>query len=637
MTNNIFKTAAGALALFGMLTLGACSDKEDMPVPGSDNEEAGFSLAIKGMSKASADSGQDAINVFQFGNDKLFSKSVINAYDPESIDLVKGDTRALYVVSGIDLDATEETSEEQFALSTVSTPEGVNSAPLFLSGKAAVEAEQMQCELMMKRGVARIDLDARDADMDITSITVEDAPAASYVFVGNGILSEPGTVAYTYEYATAPTGIEKSLFMLFESAKEVHVNVHGTVDGIEIDVPAVLTDVERNKVYTLRVYDKNATVKAGFTVADWETGEDIVGGTDLSKGLFIDEAASVIPEGVTVDYLNNIIEVPGDGVKGLKIAFSSEVRIDVDTLLYKGERVVIDSVAEKFVKITAEKAYNTDRGVITLINVDIDPQLKGRPDYELDMYVKKMFMATSYDFVKIKVAPSKFQIPTVVLAGVEWMAFNATTPNPDDQIYVDEGKTAEDMYVADWVTCVGGIFQFGRQYRYIPYQSYNPCNDLGGQKQDIPWIHESHMPCPEGYHVASIDEWHQLFPVGTRLTHEGSYEAGNGETINVEIIRLPGDVVTPTNVNGVCRYMKLTSAETGNCLILPLAGYKGDKSTAASSNFGRDVVYWGNANPGCAGGHALAMRFMFNWGNACTAEEFQWPMEAFSYVRAVKN
>ncbi|MDE6553276.1 MAG: hypothetical protein K2K98_10015 [Muribaculaceae bacterium] len=640
MTNNIFKAKTGVFALIGMLVLAACSDKEDMPMAGGGNDGSDFSVVLRGMPAAPAGApsatGQDALSVFQFGPEGLFSKKVINSYDPEEINLVKGNTRALYCVSGIDIEAAEETTEAEFALTTLTTEEGASTAPLFLSAYTPVEASQMNCELTMKRGVARIDLDARDADMDITSIIVEDAPASTYVFAGESPI-ETVTTVYTHEYAEAPTGVEKGVFMIFESSKEVHVSVHGTVEGREITVPAVIETAERNKVYTLRVYDKNATVKAGFTMTDWEDGDTFNGAPDTSRGLTIDPAASVFPEGVTVDYLNNIVEIPDTGVKGMKIAFNSEMRVDIDTICYYGERVTIDSIESKYVKFSAEKAYNTDKGVISKFNVDIEPQLKGRPDYEMKMYVKKTVMNTSYDCVTIRVAQSRFQIATVELAGITWMAFNATSPDADEQIYVEEGKTVEDMYVDDWVRCTGGLFQFGRKYRYVPHQSYNPCNDLGGQKQDIPWVHESHMPCPEGYHVATIQEWRRLFPEGTRLEDGTSFTAANGETINVEIVRLPGDVVTPTKVNGVCRYVKLTSQETGNCLILPLAGYKGDKSTAASSNYGRDMVFWGNDNQGCPGGYARAMRFMFNWGNACNAEVFQFQMEAFAAVRAVKN
>ncbi len=639
MINKILKHKTGVFSLMGLLALASCSDKEDMPIAvGGDGSE--MSVSLKGLFAPAAGApaaSQEALSVFQFGAENLFSKSVLSSYNPEEINLVKGSTKTLYCVSGIELDATEETTNAEFAISTVSNAEGDNSAPLFMSGWANLDATQMNCEITMTRGVARIDLDARDADMEISSITVDNAPSAAYVFATEkGVLDAPATV-YTHEYTTAPDGIENGVFMLFESDKEVNITVHGTVDGVVIDVPATLPAVERNKVYTLRVYDKNASVKAAFTVTDWEAGDTITGATDTANGLHIDLAASVFPEDVTVDYVNNVIEVPGTGAKDMKIAFSSEIRIDIDTVCFSGERVEIDSVSAKHVKIGAEKAYNTDNGVITKFNVNINPQLKARPEYEIKMYVKKMSTQTSYDYVTIRVAPSPIQIPTVEVAGITWMAFNCTTPDIDDQIYVDEGKTVEDMYVEDWVTCVGGLFQFGRQYKYIPYQSYNPCNDLGGQKQDIPWVHESHMPCPEGYHVPTVDDFLQLIPEGTVVKDGTSYVAGNGETINIEIVRLPGDVVTPTNVNGVCRYVKFTSAETGNCLILPLAGYKGDKSTAASSNFGRDAVYWANDNLNCPGGHARAIRLMFNWGAECTPNIFQWPMEAFSYVRAVKN
>ncbi len=641
MTNKIFKVKTGVFALIGALAVASCSEKEDIPMGGSDNDGSGFTLTIKGMTSAPAgapaNTGQEAISVIQFGPKGLFSKNVITGYDPEGIDLVKGSTRTIYCVSGIDINATEETTEAEFALTSIASEEGSASAPMFLSAWTSVAASHSECELTMKRGVARIDLDARDADMDISSITVEDAPAATYVFAGETVMPNSGTTEYTYEYTSAPTGIEKGVFMIFESDKDVHVSIHGSVDGMEITVPAVIETVERNKVYTLRVYDKNATVKASFTVADWEEGDTFNSSPDMSKGLHIDQAASVFPAGVTVDYVNNIIEVPGDGVKDMKIAFSSEMRVDIDTIVYYGERVEIDSIEAKHVKFTPEKAYNTDKGVITKYNVDINPQLKGRPNYEMKMYVKKTVMSTSYDYVTIRVAPSEYQIPTVELAGITWMAFNATTPDPDDQMYVDKGKTVEDMYVDDWVTCVGGLFQFGRKYKYIPYQSYDPSNDLGSQKQDIPWVHDTHLPLPEGYHVATIDEWQTLIPAETTITDGTSYTAGNGETINVEVIRLPGDVVTPTNVNGVCRYLKLTSAETGNTLILPYGGYKSDKSTAATSNFGKDMVYWGSDNNNCPGGHARAIRFMFNWGNSCVPNVFQWPMEAFSYVRGVKN
>lgn len=633
MTNHLLKTAAGFIAIIGVMS--SCSDdKEAIEVPTTNGPK--MSLSVRGLpSSTNADGSQPALNVYQFGADGLFSSSNISSYDPSAINLIKGSTRTLYCVSGVAPKVEESTHESDFSHSVIFIEEGDNTAPLFLSAWTAVSAEQINCELTLKRGVARIDLDATDADMDITKITIDDAPIASYIFANDA--SEPASTAtttYSYSFEFAPNTIEKGIFMLFESANEVHVTVHGMIDDTPVTVPAVISTIERNKVYTLRVYDKNAIVKASFSVVDWEDGDTIDGGLDTSLGILLDPETSVIPEGVTADFANNIVNVPGTGVHGLKLSVSSELRVDIDSVVFIGARVEADSIKSKYVKITPEKAYNTKTGVISSFILDIGEQLKGRPDYEIKLYLKKASMNTSYDYVTVRVNQSPFQIETVKLAGITWMAFNCTTPDLNDQIYVEEGKTVEDMYMDDWVSCVGGLFQFGRKYKYIPYMGYNPSNDLGNQKQDIPWIHNSHMPCPEGYRVPTLEELQTLFPHNTTIP--GTYTAGNGENIRVEIIRLPGDVVTPTNVNGVCRYLKFISEDTGNTLILPLCGYKGDKSTAASANFGRDVVYWSNSNASCPGGYARAYRFMFNWGNECQMQDFQFQMEAFAYVRAVK-
>ena len=160
MTNNIFKAKTGVFALIGMMGLAACSDKEDIPMAGGGNEGSDFSVVLRGMPAAPAGvpaaSGQDALSVFQFGPEGLFSKQTINTYDPEDISLVKGTTRALYCVSGIDIEATEDTAEEAFALTTITTEEGAATAPLFMSAYTPIEPSQMNCELTMKRGVARI-------------------------------------------------------------------------------------------------------------------------------------------------------------------------------------------------------------------------------------------------------------------------------------------------------------------------------------------------------------------------------------------------------------------------------------------------------------------------------------------------
>lgn len=632
MANYILKYPAAALFLTSLIALTACSsDMDELKV----KECVGMEIALKGLPSRSGDDSPASLGVFQFSGETLLKSTILDSYDDEKLKLEKGTTTDLYCVTGVSVEVAAEMNLTQFLQSSITCAEGDNSAPLFLTGHASVSAETGSLDIPMKRGVARVDLDATGAEIDIEEIVVEDAPAGSYLFEGVSGALDAGKMSYKKMFDVVPEGVFKNAFMLFESSDPVNVDIRGNIKGSPVSVKAVIETVERNKVYTLHVYKSGVSLEASFGVADWEDGDEIGAGIDGSRAMLIDRDNSNFPTGVDVDYANSVIEVPGKGATGMSIAFLSELRVDIDHVSFSGACVEKDSVAEKYVHIKQEKPVNGLSGVLTKYIVDIDPQLKGRPGYEFRIYLKKSSMETSYDYVTVRVGESPVQIETVRIAGYDWMAFNCTTPDLDDQIYVDEGLSVEDMYVKDWVKCVGGIFQYGRQYSYIPYEGYDPSNDLGGQKQDMPWIHYTHMPCPEGYHVPSLQEMQSLFPHG--VTIPGTYTAGNGESITVEIVRLPGDVVTPTNVNGVCRYLKFISNDTGNTLILPLAGWKGDKSTAASANFGRDGVYWSNNCENCAGGHAKAWRFMFNWGDSCEMQEFQFAMEAFAYVRAIKN
>lgn len=84
-------------------------------------------------------------------------------------------------------------------------------------------------------------------------------------------------------------------------------------------------------------------------------------------------------------------------------------------------------------------------------------------------------------------APSDKQIETVEIGGNVWMAFNARSRDLDDQIYPLDGATIEDMYRTSWINTVDGLFQSGRLYMYVPWQGYNPSNNLGNQVADTPW------------------------------------------------------------------------------------------------------------------------------------------------------
>lgn len=629
MISNFFKTPAAWLAALTLLPISACSDLGETGPQDGPGDGSMVAFKISGMpylnsSEADVDKLSE-VNVFHFKGGAFLQRTDIDDPYAESITLPTNGTTRIYCVSGTDMSAGEGTSEAGFAASVVENARGAQSAPMFYSGTADFTDDNIHAgrlEVSMLRSVARIDFsNTIDSKIEVREILVEDAPAATYVFPC-GDMPCDATVSYSRTFAEPFTGTETGMFTLFESSRPVHVRIMGDYGDSPLNIRTTLPSVERNKVYTLQLVNTNSTVEGAFTIKDWEEGSSVDARPSTGHDIFIDKVNSIIPEGVTVDYGRNIVTVPFEGVSGMKLAFVASTPVSIASV--EGEMPTA--------KIAANQPVKIEGGYISSFKVDVEANK--RLGYSVIVNLKDE--TGKYNFVEINVlAPTTRTIETVEIGGSTWMAFNCTSPDPDDQIYPVDGLSIEEMYKQNWLGCTGGLFQYGRQYMYIAYKGYNPCNNLGGQNQDMPWVNYSHMPCPEGYHVATLAEFRMLCPNGTTIP--GSYVAGNGENITVTLHSNEGTLVTPTNVGGVGRYIKFTSDDTGNYLILPLAGYKGDKSTAASPNFGRDAVYWTNNRDNCWGGYARAYRFMFNWGESCAMEEFQFQMEAFAYVRAIKN
>lgn len=637
MNKYIYRISSTLFAALMMTGVSGCSDNEDILSNDGDNTE--ISLKLRGVTLGLESSPAGTLNVFQFDADKLISQTVIRQYDPASISLKKGATSSLYCVAGIEAYADETTSAAEFAKTTVSMEDGSNSAPLFYSGWSEIGAAQNNCELTMRRGVARIDLDARDAEMEISEVIVEDAPTSSYIFATEGGMLNASTTLLNHSFDAVPNGLEEGLFTIFESAKEVHVTVKGVARGEEINIPAVISSVERNKVYTLRVYDRNVILSASFSVSDWEDGGSIAGGIDAAHALLIDEAASVIPSGVRVDYARNLVEVPATGVSNMTLAFNSDLRVELDTVHFIGERVEVDSVKQKYVTIARQNPVNTPTGVVTKFVVNIGEQLKARPGYEIKLELRKPNLGISCDNVTIRVAESPYQIQTVRMAGVDWMAFNATTPDIGEQIFPLPGKSVEETYQDAWVSTLGNFFQYGRQKGYNPWEKNDPTGN-DATERNIPWNSPDAMPVPEGYHVATSAEWVALLPVGTKIP--STYTAGNKETIKVEVVEYPGTIddapwEAANSANLRKRCFRFESLDTGNVLIFPICGLK-------SNSWDQIPGYGKNKIHDFAGYWVAEDRYLWyftvgeeNGVLTSTQAQNRWNYNGFVPTRGVKN
>ena len=608
-----------------MLLLGACSRelKENYT-----EEPVTRTLKVRGISVDGTGSAPDGVDVFMFTGGKKYKTSLLDF--EKGGDVTVFDRAGLYFFAGQRFpDHSDDISEDLFRTITIGEAIHDNSAPEFYA--AVVECGETRAGgddlvVNIKRGVARIDLDtSADGKTQISEVIVEDAPEETLPFCEGTAAPSGRTVKYTKNFETPFSGRMPGLFRIFESSRPVNISLKGSYDGVPVSLRMALPVIERSKVYTLEVLNAGSSQSVQFTVSDWEEGDTVTGKPDISHRLKIDEAHSVIPEGVAVDFENNTVSVPASGAEGMKLAFLSETAVTLAAVDGNDADISLGGITS---------GYEGDK-VLSLLPLDIAPQRNGRLAYSFSLHLKKPSLAQAYDFVDVRVEQSPTQIPTVEIGGSVWMAFNARSRDLDDQVYPLDGAGVEEMYRDAWTTTVGGLFQFGRKYMYVPWQGYRPSDNLGNQKQDKPWQHDTHMPCPDGYRIPTRDELRALLPSGT--TVPGTYTAGNGEQITATLHAGEGTLSTPTGVTGTQRYLKLTSGVTGHSLILPLAGYKGDKSTAASPGFGRSVALWTDAW-GTSGGYAWM--FLLDFGSA-TGEsaaivEKQYQMEGFCAARCVK-
>lgn len=628
---NYFRRSLWSVLLgMSLFLFGSCGDEEDRDA-GPSYDPVDYSLIVKGLPFADTSSAYEEITdvaVFQFCDGRLYKQQKLTPDQDGKTDVAAVADARLYCVANVTLRAQENvTTETDFSQSVIESGAGDRSAPYFLSTVTDLKSADIvgrEVIVTMKHGVARIDLNTlSDRKILIDELTVENAPAATRIFVEKDPVSGK-TVSYKKPYEPAFSGKDEAVFYLFESADPVTVTVHGSYDGIPVRIQVSIPEVERNKIYELEILNAGATFKGVFDVKDWEDGETVTGKPDTDRRITISPSQSSLPQGITADFEKNVVNVPASGITGLRLAFVADTRIDITD---------VEGLAEG-VSVGRMTVTDAPEGIVSAFDVSIPAQTNGRLGYSVFVHLKNALFADSYDFVEIKVAPSDHQIETVEMGGNIWMAFNARTPDLDDQIYTLDGLSVEEMYRYNWINTVGGLFQFGRQYMYTPWVGYNPSNNLGGQEQDIPWQSASHTPCPEGYRLPTRTELESIFPKGETIP--GSYVVGNGERITATLHTAEGKLITPTGVSGSQRYVKFTAEDTGRYLIIPLAGGKGDKSTSNNPAFGKRAVLWTNSNAGCPGGYALAywMKFENNESTAITEERLQ--MEAFASVRCVK-
>lgn len=594
MTNMYQRFFAGIAITAGILGLSACSDKQSEPAD-YDGEHLVVNFSRSG--DESLEQAFDDVDIYIFRGNTLVK--TIHSDDPQSEPIRIKDVGdgMVYAISGLSLDVTVgQTTVADMDNLVTNCSDGAASAPLFFSGYAPLNKDVYSAGILTLepvRSVARIDLvNEVDKNITVNEIIIENAPKSTLVFAGPKV-AEGNSIRFEHSFAEPMQARSEGVFTIFESAEPVEIRVRGFYGETPMDMTTSLSRVERNKIYTLQVVNAGSKVETSFSVKDWEDGNTVGAGPDMKNGITIDPEYSVIPAGVQVDYENNIVTVPYAGVNGLKLAFKGDTKINLSST----DGLISSASVSENPLVTVEDGY------VSSFDVNVDPQGKGRLGYSVILHLRNALLSQSYDYVEVRVEPSPYQIETVVIAGHEWMCFNATSQDLDEQIYILDGlDSVEDMYNQRFAETVGNQFQYGRPNGYSPWTANNP-DAVARPSDSSPWTKPEYMPLPEGYHIASFSEWEDLIPNNAYIPSE--YTCRTGERIRATLVTLPGTLVTPVaainNKKYLMRYVLFESLDTGNKLFIPICSAKtpGSSVLPSYSDFHIAALYWVSNDRAC--------------------------------------
>lgn len=489
---------------------------------------------------------------------------------------------------------------------------------LFFSGSCRItDLKSDVHRINLQRSVAQIDLDTSAGErILVTRIIVREASGSTTLFPSINLSSPVTRRIYDIKYETPVCSME-NVFRLYESNVPVDISVYVEYNGNPAVVNLSLHEVRRNFKYTIRLTEIEATIRGAIQLVPWIDNGNIEAAPDPNGKIYLSKEYSELPEGIDIN--ENIISVSDKGGEMI-LAFISDVQTEL---------VSMEGQSDSF-KMEPREVESMDKNVITKFWLGIAKQKEGRMGYQVTLRMKQKGQQFLYDTFLVNVAVN--QIPEVTIGGVTWMAFNATTRNLEDQVYLPDGTTVEDMYNKSWESIIGGLFQWGRIYMYPPGLSGS--SNAGKQEQNIPWAADTHVPCPDGYRLPTRAEMRALLPPLQRLPGEYMY---NGERIEATLITGDPAIAHIDKAVGETRTLRLES-ETGTVLYIPLAGDKMDITTA-SPELGAGFTLWTSENDGAVDGSAWVGQYWpgKNGDSAIISPDTQSETEWCAYVRCVKK
>lgn len=431
-------------------------------------------------------------------------------------------------------------------------------------------------DIKLHRIWARIDVDKTSSNLlEIDKLVVSGKKTSTLLFKKDNYI-HPSTRQGQVRGLNS-SSVKDQFLEVYESEDPLDIAIEGLYDDIPIIFRTTLPKVMRNHQYTLKLVNAGAEITGVFEVNEWTETDTINTAPNADEKIIINEIHSVFPNGTNVDSSGQSISIPHTGGE-VTLAFLAASPVDFESIIDEDNNLDVDMNSQ----ITRESGK-----ILTKYKIHVKGQGENTMPYATTLKPKSVLRQYSSSQISLIVQSPPLYIREVTLGGLTWMAFNVQSKN--DIIYPIKGNNVEAMYNNEWITSLGGMFQYGRLYRYAPWES--GINNQGNQSVDDSWTNATKTPCPEGYRLPTYKETTDFFGnyTGGGLV-PGKWKAGNGEEITATIETASNSQININGVIGTAKFLKLVGSSKGDILYIPFGGMKSntnpsDKNPQFSQGF----------------------------------------------------
>ena len=276
-------------------------------------------LAVKGMASDVNSQLEDVIDnvfAFRFLDGVLVQEfEHINLASNRSFDLHFTEKRGKLVLwanaDGFLADSTfmqQITTEEEFMAYTA-TAEQMSRNRLTMTASVDLDTVGSELYVQLKRSLARIDLKSEFEGVKVRKVALHGISDKGYVNDVPAIIS-PTTTSWVKELEdeTGDENVQTLFYPCAQPKATYNVELDVLVDGAWRKLTTTLGAINRNTLYTIRVYGNGSTIGVTVLEDDWQNGHGVTSG-QLIKGL-IDVDTSVLSENVRVSDTQDTLFLP---------------------------------------------------------------------------------------------------------------------------------------------------------------------------------------------------------------------------------------------------------------------------------------------------------------------------------------